>query len=96
MKKSGSVGPIVGSTFFSSDGHRLGLYVAWHLGQPWYGDVPFGQIDAYRDSGVKYTIAIPKSPLGDKLESDPVFKNVSSAFGEGSFLQVFEILPGKP
>jgi len=96
MKKSGSVGPIVGSTFFSSDGHRLGLYVAWHLGQPWYGDVPFGQIDAYRDSGVKYTIAIPKSPLGDKLESDPVFKNVSSAFGEGSFLEIFEILPGKP
>ena len=38
MEKAGLESPIVGSTFFSDEGHRLGLYVAWHLGQPWHGD----------------------------------------------------------
>ena len=96
MEKAGMVGPIVGSTFFSNEGYRLGLYVAWHLGQAWHGDVPIGKLEAYRDSGAKYTIAIPWSPLAGQFEADPSFRNVSgSLVGEPS-LQVYEILPGQP
>ena len=49
------VGPIVGSTFISAEGHRLGLYVAWHLGQPWYGDVRPASLEAYKNSGARFT-----------------------------------------
>ena len=94
MKKAGAVGPVVGSTFFSAEGHRVGLYVAWHLGQPWYGDVRSGQLVAYKRSGAKYTIAIPGSSLAEKLATDPAFRDVSDSLDGNLTLRVFEILPG--
>ena len=96
MEEAGSVGPIVGSTFFSSEGHRLGLYVAWHLGQPWLGDVRSASLEAYKNSGARFTIAIPNSPLAKKLDADPAFKNVTAALGDQDGFQVYEILPGQP
>ncbi len=98
MKKAGLVGPIVGSTFFSAEGHRVGLYVAWHLGQPWHGDVfdsagEGGNLDAFKRSGARFAIAIPESSLAGLMERDPAFKNVSDRLGEGLFLLVYEILP---
>ena len=96
MKKAGAVGPIVGSTFFSAEGHRIGLYVAWHLGQPWYGDIPAWQVEAYKDSGARFTIAIPGSPLDEKLLADPAYRDVTDRLGGKTTLRVFEILPGQP
>ena len=96
MEKAGMVGPIVGSTFFSSEGHRLGLYVAWHLGQAWHGDVQTGKLESFRNSGAKYTIAIPGSPLAGQLEASPVFRNVSGSLGGEPTLEVYEILSGQP
>ncbi|MDP7048530.1 MAG: hypothetical protein QF721_03675 [Verrucomicrobiota bacterium] len=96
MEKAGMVGPIVGSTFFSSEGHRLGLYVAWHLGQAWHGDVPTGKLEAFQNSGAKYTIAIPGSLLAGQMEADPFFRNVSGSLVGEPILQVYEILPGQP
>ena len=95
MKKAGAVGPVVGSTFFSAEGHRVGLYVAWHLGQPWHGDVRSGQLEAYKQSGAKYTIAIPGSSLAEKLAADLAFRDVSDSLGGNLTLRVFEILPGQ-
>jgi len=95
MSEVGMVGPVVGSTFFSSEGHRLGLYVAWHLGQPWHGDVISGQLEAYRKSGAKFTFAIPESLLAKKLAADPAFHDVSDQLGGKATLRIFEILPGK-
>ena len=106
MKKAGMESPIVGSTFFSDEGHRLGLYVAWHLGQPWYGDFwkPVlsnelsvlaknkAKSNAYRKSGAKYTIANNKSKWAKHLESDPEFKNVTDKLGDQNWFQVFEIV----
>ena len=101
MGKAGLAGPIVGSTFFSAEGHRVGLYVAWHLGQPWYGDVSNsagegGRLGAYKQSGARFTIVLPESPFAGMMERDPAFKNVSNRLGEGSPLLVYEILPGQP
>lgn len=106
MEKAGLESPIVGSTFFSDEGHRLGLYVAWHLGQPWHGDVwsparsnglsvlakNKARADAYRKSGAKYTIANNKSKWAKHLESEPGFKNVTVALGNQNWFQVFEIV----
>ena len=94
MNKAGAVGPVVGSTFFSAEGHRVGLYVAWHLGQPWHGDVRSGQLVAYKRSGAKYTIAIPGSSLAEKLATDPAFRDVSESLDGNLTLRVFKILPG--
>ena len=77
---------------FPAEGHRIGLYVAWHLGQPWYGDIPAWQ-QAYKRSGAKYTIAIPGSSLDEKLLADPAFRDVSDSLDRVT-LRVFEILPG--
>ena len=96
MKKAGAVGPVVGSTFFSKEGHRIGLYVAWHLAQPWFGDVSSGQAQAFRESGARFTIAIPGSPLAEKLSADPAFRDVSGSLVGKLTLQVFEILPNEP
>jgi len=100
MEKAGLKSSIVGSTFFSDEGHRLGLYVAWHLGQPWHGDVwNNGKFDkysarasAYRKSGAKYTIAIDQSKWAMHLESEPGFKNVTDALVSQNWFQVFEIV----
>jgi len=91
MDSAGMVGPIVGSTFFSSEGHRLGLYVAWHLGQPWLGDVRPASLEAYKRSGARFVIAIGGSPLAMQLDADPAFKDVSAKLGEKGFLQVYEV-----
>ncbi len=96
MDSAGMVGPIVGSTFFSSEGHRLGLYVAWHLGQPWLGDVRPASLEAYKHSGARFTIAIGGSPLAKQLDADPAFKYVSAKLGEKGFLQVYEIQASQP
>ena len=87
------MGPVVGSTFFSAEGHRVGLYVAWHLGQPWYGDVRSRQLEVYKRSGAKYTIAIPGSSLAEKLATDGI-RDVSDSLDGNLTLRVFEILPG--
>ncbi len=96
MEETGMVGPIVGSTFVSAEGHRLGLYVAWHLGQPWHGDVRPASLEAYKNSGARFTIAIPNSPLAKKLDADPAFKNVTAALSDQDGFQVYDIFPGQP
>jgi len=96
MEKADKVGPIVGSTFVSAEGHRLGLYVAWHLGQPWHGDVRPASLEAYKNSGARFTIAYIDSPLAKKLDADPAFKNVTAALGDQDRFQVYDILPGQP
>lgn len=95
MDSVGMVGPFVGSTF-SPEGHRLGLYVAWHLGQPWHGDVRPASLEAYKHSGARFTIAIDDSPLAKQLDADSAFKNVSVKLGEKGFLEVYEIQASQP
>jgi len=96
MEHAGMVGPIVGSTFVSSEGHRLGLYVAWHLGQPWFGDVRPASLEAYKHSGARFAIAIGGSPLAKQLDADPAFKHVSAKLGEKGSLQVYEVQASQP
>jgi hypothetical protein len=94
MDSAGMVGPIVGSTFL--EGHRLGLYVAWHLRQPWLGDVRPASLEAYKHSGASFAIAIGGSPLAKQLDADPAFKYVSAKLGEKGFLQVYEVQASQP
>ena len=96
MESAGMVGPIVGSTFVSPEGHRLGLYVAWYLGQPWHGDVRPASLEAYKHSGARFAIAIGGSPLAKQLDADPAFKHVSTKLGEKGCLQVYEVQASQP
>ena len=101
MEKAGMVGPIVGSTFvgltlFPREVHRLGLYVAWHLGQPWHGDLGPFSTEAYKTSGARFTIALENSSLSKQLDADVAFKNVSAKLGEKGSLQVYEIQESQP
>lgn len=96
MESAGMVGPIVGSTFVSPEGHRLGLYVAWHLGQPWFGDVRPASLEAYKHSGARFAVAIGGSPLAKQLDADPAFKHVSAKLGEKGSLQVYEVQASQP
>ncbi len=106
MEKAGHKSPIVGSTFFSDEGHRLGLYVAWHLEQPWHGDVwsfppssglnvlakNKARAEAYRQSGAIYTIAINETQWAIYLDSNPGFNNVTDTLGEQNLFQLYEII----
>ena len=74
----------------------MGLYVAWSLGQPWHGDALTNQLDAYRGSGAKYTIAISGSLLANQLDASPDFRNVSDSLGGQLPLKVYEILTMQP
>ncbi len=96
MEAAGLVGPIVGSTFFSLEGDRLGLYVAWHLGQPWFGDVRPSSPDAYKDSGARFTIVIGGSPLAKRLNAHSAFKNVTPSITGETLFQVYEIQANEP
>ena len=96
MESAGMVGPIVGSTFFSAEGHRLGLYVAWHLGQPWLGDVRPASLEAYKHSGARFAIAIGGTALAKQLDADPAFKYVSAKLDEKGLLQVYEVQASQP
>ena len=53
-------------------------------------------LEAYKNSGARFTIAYIDSPLAKKLDADPAFKNVTVALGDQDRFQVYDILPGQP
>jgi hypothetical protein len=79
-------------------GGRTGLYVAWHLQQPWYGDEPSPAAADYKSSGAKLVIVNRGSGIASELAGDKTVRNLDeelfgSAESAATFpLQVFENL----
>jgi hypothetical protein len=89
-------GSVVGSG--KLPGGRAGLYVAWHLQQPWYGDEPVSAATDYKAIGAKLIIVNRGSAIALELAGDKSVRNLDDElFGPaeqaGTFpLQVFENL----
>jgi len=62
-------GPVAGSGKIS--GGRVGLYIAWWLQQPWFGDEPVPNADDYRHSGASLLATIRGGEIARQLAADP-------------------------
>jgi hypothetical protein len=89
-------GSLVGSG--KLPGGRTGLYLAWYLQQPWYGDEPSPAAADYKSIGVKLIVVNRGSAIALELAGDKSVLNLDdelfgSAEKAGTFpLQVFENL----
>jgi hypothetical protein len=90
-------GSVVGSG--KLPGGRAGLYVAWYLQQPWYGDEPTPAAADYKSIGARLIIVNRRSAVAQELAGDQTVRNLDgelfgSAETAGTFpLQVFEGMP---
>src|SRR5207247_5607392 len=70
-------GPIAGSG--SLPGGRTGLYVAFLLDQPWYGDEPHPSAAGFKRSGARLIIVRRGNPVVRELDADPPFRSLDAA-----------------
>ncbi len=93
-----ATGPVVGSGMVL--GARAGLYTAFLLDQPWYGDALSPTVADYLGSGARLVILNRRQPINWELDRHPGFRSLddllfaSSAEAERFPLKVYEILPG--
>jgi hypothetical protein len=93
-------GPIAGSG--SLPGGRTGLYVAFLLDQPWYGDEPKPSAVSFKHSGARLIIVRRDNPVVRELESDPGYRNLdpdlfaSPEQAQESPLKVYEVISFRP
>jgi len=69
-------GPIAGSG--SLPGGRTGLYVAFLLDQPWYGDEPHPSAAGFKRSGARLIIVRRGNPVVRELDADPAFRSLDA------------------
>jgi hypothetical protein len=99
MRAAQLVGPVAGSA--NLPGGRTGLYVAFHLQQPWHGDKLSPTPAEIAVSGAKYFLVHRDLPLAAQLRSDSRFVDLDerlfavSAAEVGFPVQAFEIRPAE-
>jgi hypothetical protein len=74
-------GPVAGSGMLP--GGRAGLYVAYLLDQPWYGDKPRALPADFQASGARLIIAVRGSELAGALAEDGGFADLDSRLFAG-------------
>jgi hypothetical protein len=95
MRKAHLVGPIAGSG--QLPGGRAGLYVAFLLGQPWYGDELEPTPATLKASGAQFIVVVRSSELTTTLGRDPNFVDCDerlfgmSSTRPGSPLKLYEV-----
>ena len=67
-------GPVAGSALVF--GNRTGLFLAFHLDQPWYGDEPNASVDGFTRSGARLVAVNRHQPIAGELETDPAFRDL--------------------
>ena len=93
-------GPIAGSG--SMSGGRTGLYLAFLLDQPWYGDDPHPSAAGFKRSGARLIIVRRVNPAVGQLDADPAFRSLdaglfASAEQARAFpLKVYEVTAFRP
>jgi hypothetical protein len=95
LSAAGIRGPVAGSA--SMPGGRAGLYVAFHLGEPWYGYPRRLTAEEFRQSRALIIVVNREEPLAAELVSDGHFENLdgrlfsSPVRAEAFPLQAFEL-----
>lgn len=74
IRKSNSAGPIAGSA--NLPGGRTGLYVAFLLDQPWYGDETHPDLEHLKAVAPRLVMALRGSLFAKQLQNDPDFENM--------------------
>lgn len=74
MARAGLVGPVAGSGMF--EGGRVGLYTAYFLGQPWFGDELSPHAADFKGSGASFIVVRRKSAIARELQEDASFLNL--------------------
>jgi hypothetical protein len=74
IERANLSGPVAGSGMLT--GGRAGLYAAFLLGQPWYGDEPHPDPVDFERSGARLVVAVRHSALASALERDPAFASL--------------------
>ena len=93
-------GPIAGSGSLS--GGRTGLYVAFLLDQPWYGDEPHPSAAGFNRSGARLIIVRRENPVVEELDADPDFRSLDASLfaspdqARASPLKVYELISFRP
>ena len=93
-------GPIAGSG--SMSGGRTGLYLAFLLDQPWYGDEPHPSAAGFKQSGARLIIVRRVNLVVGQLDADPAFRSLdaglfASAEQARAFpLKVYELSAFRP
>jgi len=93
-------GPIAGSGSLS--GGRTGLYVAFLLDQPWYGDESRLSADGFKQSGARLIIVRRENPVTRELDGDPDFRGLDADLfasperARASPLKVYELRSFRP
>ncbi len=64
-------GPVAGSGLLA--GNRVGLFVAWFLEQPWYGDRPRATPGDFAAIGARWVLVRARRPVAAQLAADPRF-----------------------
>jgi hypothetical protein len=89
-------GPIAGSG--SLPGGRTGLYIAFLLDQPWYGDEPHPSAAGFKLSGARLIIVRRENPVVSELDADPAFRSLDADLfaspdeARASPLKVYELI----
>jgi hypothetical protein len=93
-------GPIAGSG--SLPGGRTGLYVAFLLDQPWYGDEPHPSASSFKRSGARLIIVRRENPVVRELDANPGFRRLDADLfaspeqARASPLKVYEVISFRP
>ena len=96
FERTGIRGPIAGSGLVA--GGRAGLYTAFLMKQPWYGDMLKPSVEDYRGCGAKVVVISRQHPLTAELDRDPSFANLDKQLwfppdDASSYpLKVFEVI----
>lgn len=95
LQAANLAGPIAGSGLLP--GGRSGLYVAFLINQPWYGDEENATPESLRSSGARLVVVIRQSQLARELDRAPGFTNGDAALFENQLqsarfpLQVYAV-----
>jgi hypothetical protein len=96
LRRADLAGPVAGSGLVA--GGRAGLYAAYLLNQPWYGDELNPTVEGYQGSGAKLVIVNRRQPVAKELAQSTVFRNLDARLfaspeaAEQCPLQVYQLI----
>jgi hypothetical protein len=95
IERANLAGPVAGSAMLP--GGRAGLYVAFLLNQPWYGDEPNPTPLSFVNSGARLVMVPRRSKLAQELSQSPQLANADAMLFDdpgqaaGSPVQVYQV-----
>jgi hypothetical protein len=99
MKAAKLPGPVAGSGYYA--GGRVGLYLAYLLGEPWLGDETQPTAAGYLQSGATLIVVHRRHPVVAELQAHPRFENLErfwppeNGFSPAGPLAVYRVLPAR-